>query len=173
VKNRYEIRGDIAIVYVPRPKHGDIYEVVIDANNLSKLDHVIALHMKATKKGETYVTCYTKPFKGKYVFMPLHRLITDAPKGTDVDHINGNHLDNRECNLRVVSHKENCQNKNVVWSSSGLRGVHYDKNRNKYQANVIVDGKRHYLGSYNTIEEAHTVVSEFRRNNMPYSKDAI
>jgi hypothetical protein len=41
----------------------------------------------------------------------MHRLIAKTPKGMETDHINRNRLDNRESNLRNVTHAENCQNR--------------------------------------------------------------
>lgn len=47
--------------------------------------------------------------KGKLVY--LHRIVSRPPKGYWVDHINRNVLDNRSCNLRWVTPKENAQNR--------------------------------------------------------------
>lgn len=41
----------------------------------------------------------------------MHRLIMDFPKGKDIDHKNGNGLDNRRCNLRICSRLENMSNR--------------------------------------------------------------
>src|SRR5690349_13155111 len=58
---------------------------------------------------------------GKSSTIRLHRVIADPPKYLEVDHINGNRLDNRRSNLRVVSHAVN------VWNTQQSRKRKYDK----------------------------------------------
>jgi len=53
----------------------------------------------------------------------LHRFILNAQKGEIVDHINGDGLDNRRCNLRLTDLKGNAANKRIPPSASGYRGV--------------------------------------------------
>ncbi len=106
----------------------------------------------------------------------LHREIMGlAPgDGLSVDHINGDKLDNRRGNLRVVSHAENLQNRTSANknSTSGYRGVIWDKARQKWKAQVRLHGKCHLLGRYDDILEAAKVASDFRAKHMPFSKDA-
>ena len=63
----------------------------------------------------------------------------------EVDHINHNKLDNRKSNLRICTHQQNCMN-----VSDNVKGIHYDKSRNKWMAHI--KGKN--LGRFNTKEEA-------------------
>lgn len=87
----------------------------------------------------------------------VHRVIMDAPKGMDVDHINGDPLDNRKENLRLCTRRENCRNKKVrADSKSGFKGV-YVRPNDRYQAYIGDPAKksRHInLGTYGTPEEA-------------------
>lgn len=77
----------------------------------------------------------------------------------EVDHINGCPSDNRWENLREVSRKENGENlKLSLKNSSGFRGVCFNKARNKFQADVIHFGKHHYLGLFDTAQEANEAV---------------
>lgn len=72
-----------------------------------------------------------------------------------IDHINGNRKDNRPENLRDVTHIENMRNQPVSKASdTGITGVHFDKNRNKYEAHITVCGTTNHLGRFETIEEA-------------------
>ena len=68
----------------------------------------------------------------------LHRIIMGNPKGLCVDHINGNKLDNRKCNLRVCSKGDNLRNtfKRNGEYSSAYKGVHFDKQRKKWKAGL-------------------------------------
>lgn len=96
----------------------------------------------------------TKPVRRE---IAMHRIITDAPEGMDVDHINGNKLDNRRENLRVVTHKANCRNQRRYSNSKKrFKGVFIDSRCSvrKFFAQIVVDGKKHTIGYFATEEEA-------------------
>lgn len=69
-----------------------------------------------------------------------------------VDHINGNGLDNRRCNLRMCTPAQNIMNRGPL-TQSGLRGVVYLR-PGYYRARIRIDGKRHDLGRFMTAEDA-------------------
>lgn len=80
-----------------------------------------------------------------------------------IDHINGNGLDNRIENLRDVSVSVNMRNaKMYCTNTSGVTGVHWRKDRGKWQARVQAEGKFNHLGLFETIEEAEMAVKNFR-----------
>ena len=76
-----------------------------------------------------------------------------------IDHINRNPLDNRKCNLRVVTQLENTWNRGICKrNKSGVNGVY--KHKNKWGVAINYKRKRIYLGLYETIEEAEKVRKE-------------
>lgn len=81
----------------------------------------------------------------------LHRFIMKPEKGLQVDHINGDRLDNRRQNLRICSNAENNRNKKPIGK---YKGVSYDKVRNLYHASICKDYKGIYIGAYKTAELA-------------------
>lgn len=92
----------------------------------------------------------------------MHRFILDAPKGILVDHINHNGLDNRRCNLRFATASQNAHNHDRKPSgAAGLRGVCLFTRsvlagrRRKWVASIRVEGKRKYLGIFESPEIAH------------------
>lgn len=93
----------------------------------------------------------TSKVSGGTLFM--HRLLLDAPPDKQVDHINGDKLDNRLCNLRLATNSENCRTKRKA-NPTGYRGISFKKAINKWQASIMIDGKRKYLGVYETPEQA-------------------
>lgn len=89
----------------------------------------------------------------------MHRIIMNPPKNMEVDHINGNGLDNQRKNLRIVTHKQNMYNQKVQKNSiSKLKGVrHMRDNRKKpWQAYICPDRKFISLGYFDSAKEAAT-----------------
>jgi len=85
----------------------------------------------------------------------LHRLLLDAGPDQRVDHINGDRLDNRRDNLRLVSHRQNQQNRRPSTdTSSGRKGVTWHARIHKWHVRITVDGQRLHLGYYADLETA-------------------
>ena len=94
--------------------------------------------------------------------LSMHRLIMNPPKNMQIDHINGNGLDNRKCNLRVCTNAQNNANKPPQKNSkSGLKGV-AKSSKNRWVAyigtNILREGtdkpERRIIGYFSTKEEA-------------------
>ncbi len=86
-------------------------------------------------------------------------------KGNVIDHCppENNPLDNRVEKLRVITKKQNGRNKRKRKpKSSEFVGV--SKKKNKFEANITVDGKQHYLGGYATQEAAAIARDTFVKN---------
>lgn len=89
----------------------------------------------------------------------LHRLIMGLDKfdgGMVVDHINGNKLDNRVCNLRVVSQSVNCMNKQSSNVSFSKRNATHP-----WRAYVSFNKKQMHLGYYSTKHDADTAIKGY------------
>lgn len=88
----------------------------------------------------------------------LHRYLYDFPIHCDIDHIDGNKMDNRRFNLRICSHQQNTFNQKLrKTNTSGYYGVSKHKSANLYEAYIHYNGKKKYLGLYSTAEEAAVV----------------
>jgi hypothetical protein len=89
--------------------------------------------------------------KGKrQVGIYMHKEICPAPAGMIVDHINRNSLDNRKVNLRVATQKQNIWNRRFIRKGGKTRynGIRWDKNREKWQVRLVVNGRRESFGYY-------------------------
>jgi len=83
----------------------------------------------------------------------MARLIMNPPKGKLIHHINHNTLDNRKQNLQIVTHRQNLQSLKVK-KTSKFPGVYWDKKGNKWKANISINNKMVYLGSFTDEREA-------------------
>jgi hypothetical protein len=75
------------------------------------------------------------------------------PKGYVIDHIDGDGLNNQRSNLRVLSTRQNTQNKHGEYSSK-YPGVSWSKVSQKWLVHIMVEGKIRHLGLFDSEEEA-------------------
>lgn len=91
----------------------------------------------------------------------FHRIILNAPEGMDVDHIDGDPLNNLKSNLRICEHINNSRNKSINKNNtSGVIGVWYNKRVNKWVAEIKVNYKKIHLGYFKDINEAKRIRQE-------------
>lgn len=94
-----------------------------------------------------------------YKSYTLHRLawlyMTGEWPEEGIDHKNGNPADNSWANLRKANCSQNAYNqRRGVRNRSGVKGVSFWAAQNKWVAEINVDKKRVYLGSFASLEEA-------------------
>jgi len=86
---------------------------------------------------------------GKIIQIQLSRAIMKFPENMQVDHINGDTLDNRKCNLRICTPSENSHNrKKSAFNTSGYKGVSWDKRNKKWRVMISCNNKQYYLGLF-------------------------
>lgn len=93
---------------------------------------------------------------GKRDAILMHRIIVNCPPDMFVDHINGDTLDNRRCNLRICTHAENMRNyrPKKLSTSSVYKGVTWEKDRKRWRAQIKFSQKNIKLGSFENEEDA-------------------
>lgn len=143
-----KIVGDLA--FVPLTKG---LECIIDANDV---DLIAGRNWHACDGYKTsYAGCRFRLERGKSKIILLHRLLMEAPDGMHVDHIDGDGLNNRRENLRVVTHSENLHNRGPQSNNtSGFKGVTFCRSTGRWQAQISVRKVGRKLGRYDTPEEA-------------------
>jgi hypothetical protein len=107
-------------------------------------------HVDKKGKYASHVTTRKKPPRRKIL---LHRFVLNAEKGAIIDHINGDTFDNRKSNLRIVTNRQNHQNRHHPRTSK-YPGVSWKKDRKKWQAQIQIGKDQIYLGSFKSEKEA-------------------
>jgi hypothetical protein len=138
------------------------YDVLIDDEDYDKIKGYpwwAITHAKLNHTELVYFS-YNAGTQGRPL---LHRYVLGLkPRdGKIVDHINGNTLDCRKSNLRIVTISQNGFNSHRHFNSStGYKGVDYHKAGRKYRARICFNGKRISLGYYKTAKEAYAAYCE-------------
>jgi hypothetical protein len=100
----------------------------------------------------------------------LHRFVMLGTNLNDpmmVDHKDRDPFNNRKSNLRVVTNAQSVQNRGI-WGVSKYRGVSFRKDCGKWCAQGKLNGVRHFLGKFDTEEEAAEVAEVWRMENLPF-----
>jgi hypothetical protein len=116
--------------------------------------------VEIVKNGETVKIMKSFPTTVRiHVLVAKTFLPNDDPDKKVVDHWNRNSCDNRACNLRWATLSENGANTKDIWESntSGVKGVSWDKSRDRWCATIQFNGIKTFLGNFKTLEEATTV----------------
>jgi hypothetical protein len=133
------------------------YVTQVDLDDLPLLrSHCWYAHVSRRRDGtvfKVYARASTTGEDGKFRVLPLHRAIMDTQTGLEVDHRDGDGLNNRRDNLRICTGFDNSKNRNMhCRNTCGFKGV--SKVKGKWKAKIALRGKSIYLGYYATPEDA-------------------
>ncbi|MHB8674642.1 MAG: HNH endonuclease [Candidatus Limnocylindrales bacterium] len=127
------------------------YETIIDDED----EWVTKIKCHASDNGHGIIYARTSNKYSRF----LHRAIIKAPRGKQVDHINGNTLDNRRENLRIVTNQQNQFNKKMYRDNkTGFKGVWPQGKR--FYGQIRLNGKKTILGSFETPLDAARAYNE-------------
>jgi hypothetical protein len=121
-------------------------------------ERVSTLSWRSQRCGRTFYALHNPKQPTTLKVVRMHRFILQISyigKIAEVDHINGNGLDNRKSNLRVCSHAQNSRNRKKweIPCSSKYKGVNFDKATGRWLTRVHSMGKTHVIGRFDTEEE--------------------
>ena len=136
--------------------HG--YTAIVDDDDFERIAHN-AWHIRKRKRSDgsvasVYAIRNALSADGRRTSREMHRDVMCAKYGQQVDHINGNGLDNRKENLRFCTSQENARNRRPALRGSTPKGVSWHKRTKKWQAQIKIAGKTIYLGVYNSEHDA-------------------
>jgi len=104
----------------------------------------------------------------------IYAVVTGKMPEGDIDHINGDRIDNRIQNLRDVSQLENGHNrKKQKNNSSGFQGVYWDAHAQKWRARICVNKQAIHLGLFEDINDAVQARKMAKIKYHPTSPDAV
>jgi len=148
-KNRIDTKGNSSFISLYDNRESEVATAVIDTEDIAKVKNLKWRFIKS--KG------YAISGRGKAAVL-MHRFIIDAPKGLLIDHVNFNKLDNRKINLRVCSSFQNMQHRKLTKRNvTGIKGIYWHKQTQKWAVEIRKDNKKYWLGLYDSKECAARV----------------
>ncbi|MCR4341996.1 MAG: HNH endonuclease [Gemmatimonadaceae bacterium] len=136
--------------------------------DIEDFEALSAYHWSCDRNG--YARRFEGPRKGRRC-ISMHRQILDLTLGDGLegDHINGERLDNRRANLRVVTHAQNGQNIRRAPGRSGHRNVHWHAGLGLWRVRFNCAGVYISGGCFKRLEDAVAAAATLRRELMPFA----
>lgn len=126
------------------------FEAIIDAADVTLVSEYRWHAMINKSSGHVYARCTVHGIR--QIFM--HRILMQAQKGEQIDHIDGNGLNNRRANLRRATSSQNQANRGAAAHNKiGIKGVSLIRS-GKYRAQINNGNNTIYLGLFDTAAEA-------------------
>lgn len=161
--NDIRFEGQLAYMGLTDRRGTVVATTVLDASDIDKITQ-IGHRWSAYRSSCGMRVGYS--YRGEHV--ALSRFLLDAPSDMQVDHKNRDTLDHRRCNLRLATHSENMQNRGMMRNNRlGARNVTITKSGN-YSAQISVDGRLIYVGTFAAIEDARAAAKEARQTFMSF-----
>lgn len=108
-----------------------------------------------------YAMRNSAPSNGKRHHIMMHRELCPVADGYEVDHINGNSLDNRRDNLRPVTRSQNMWNRAPnINGKSRYKGVCWHKQHQKWIASIQVNKRKYHIGLFTSEDDAGRAYAE-------------
>jgi hypothetical protein len=144
-KNEIIEYDDYAEIILYNIHSEEVARAAIDKDDIVKIKNMkwrFSQHRVSTDVGNTVIL--------------LHRFLMNINKENFVvDHIDRNIFNNRKINLRICTQHENTFNCSLSKNNtSGVSGISWSKGRNKFEAQISINGKNKHLGRYINIEDA-------------------
>lgn len=152
------------------------YVAVVDDADYERLNKVKWQAVETPNRGIVYARRTIRIDK-KFIYTHMHREVLGLREGghIQVDHIDCNGLNNTRNNLRLANPRQNNQNKRLQKNNtSGFKGVYWKLGKNRWTANIRVNGKTKLVGYFrNPVEAARAydkvamqLFGEFARTNL-------
>ncbi len=154
MKNTFTYFPHEKIYHIHLGNEGQLGHTIVDQEGF---DVACSLHATWTRNNSGYAYA-----NRNNIPVALHRLITGEHVYLDVDHINSIKLDNRKCNLRLITRSYNIARRKCDPSKniSGYKGVALHRKNGRWRAEITINGKCKSLGYYLTKEEAALIYNK-------------
>ena len=145
--NKHKTINEITIIYTNKGE-----EILVDTDSYNNIQKIKDICWCINENG--YVVGRDCTIN-KVVFMHDVIMKPDFDKGEMVDHIYGQRFDNRVSKLRIATRTQNNQNKRIRSNNTnGIIGVHWVKDRKKWNAQITINGKTKNLGYHIEFDNA-------------------
>ena len=118
--------------------------VLVSPEDVGLFSAAYSLTSNPSKRPRCVVTYWQKP----KAYKKVHHLILGKKDGHCVDHANRDPTDNRRSNLRFATRSESAQNRKRMPSYLGIKGVYLGRIQGTYEAFIVANGERKWLGRY-------------------------